>query len=85
MAKPPTDTTPTTDNWGKMDSDWGINHAKDPVSLIQLSTESRPACTSFECKTGTAAFQFDNEKAGKHPMNYFVPNFGEDKEMIAQA
>ena len=57
-----------------------------PINInLQLDAESRPACTSFECKTGTAAFQFDNEKAGKHPMDYFVPNFGEDKEMIAQA
>lgn len=55
MAKPPRDTNPTTDNWGKMDSDWGISHAKNTAELIQLDSSSIPTCTSFECFTGTAA------------------------------
>jgi len=36
VVHPETNTIPQTDNWGKMDSDWGIAHAKDPVSLIQM-------------------------------------------------
>jgi len=40
-AAPPTDTVPTTANWGKMDSDWGISHAKDTAELVQV--ESVPA------------------------------------------
>jgi len=50
---------------------------------VQLEAESIPACNSFECVKGTAAFVFDKEKPGKHPMDYFVPNFGVDKEMAA--
>jgi hypothetical protein len=34
-AKAPTDTLPLTSNWGKMDSDWGIYHAKDYADLVQ--------------------------------------------------
>jgi len=75
---------PTRDNWGKMDSDWGINHAKEFVD-VQLESSSIPTCTSFECFTGTAAQPFHSEKPDKHPVDYFVPNFGTDKEALSDA
>jgi hypothetical protein len=40
-------------------------------------------CTSFECLTGTAAVPFKSEKGDGHPINYVVPNFGTDKEILS--
>ena len=42
---------------------------------------SIPACTSYECQTGTAAFDFN--PPDKKIKDYDVPNFGVDKEMLA--
>ena len=53
VAKPPTDTVPTTDNWGKKDSDWGVHHAADFADLVQL--DSVPACSSAGCKKDSYA------------------------------
>jgi len=53
-----------------------------PISAnIQLDSMSIPACTSAECKTGTAAFNFAPPDKGIK--EYTVPNFGEDKEILA--
>ena len=56
------------------------------ASAIKL--ESRPACNSFECKDGTAAANLRGNDIywtpqGKHPKNYFVPDFGVDKDILA--
>jgi hypothetical protein len=68
LAKPPTDTVPLTDNWGKVDSDWGVYHAKNYADLVQR--DSIPACTSYECKTDSIA---------KPPSNTAtVANWGKD-------
>jgi len=56
-AIPPTDTVPTTGNWGKMDSDWGINHAANYGNLVQRN--SVPACDSTGCKKESMAFPPD--------------------------
>jgi len=42
-------------------------------SLVQL--ESDPICSSAGCN-------YNSEKPGAHPMNYFVPNFGADREHV---
>lgn len=48
---------------------------------IQLESESIPACTSAECNKGTAAFDFN--PPDKRIKDYTVPNFGEDREILA--
>ena len=50
-----------------------------------MQSESIPTCTSFECKTGTAARPFHQDKPDKHPVDYFVPNFGVDSEIQSDA
>jgi hypothetical protein len=70
MAKPPTDTTPLTDNWGKVDSDWGVYHAKNYAELMQR--QSVPACTSNGCKKESMAFPPDYATT--------VPNWGNSNE-----
>jgi len=49
---------------------------------VQLENESIPACNSIECKTETAAptkLQKDQDPWKK---DYFIPNFGVDKDII---
>ena len=46
---------------------------------MKLSIESIPACTSIECKTESAADA--SGKPPKHPKDYFVPNFGMDRNI----
>jgi len=71
IAIPPsTDGKPLTDNWGKMDSDWGVNHAKNYAELMQR--QSVPACTSYECKKESMAFPSDYATT--------VPNWGNSNE-----
>merc|ERR1711904_43180 len=54
-----------------------------------LSIQSRPACTSFECKEGTAAGYLPSSDSvlwtpqHDHPRDYFVPNFGIDTDIGA--
>jgi len=80
-AKPPTDTVPTTGNWGKMDSDWGINHAANYGNLVQGN--SVPACTSYECKKESMAFPPDTavtNSGGKMDSDWGInhgKNFGD--------
>ena len=51
--------------------------------------QSRPSCTSFECKSGTAAGYLPMSDSvlwtpeGDHPKNYFVPDFGVDHDIAA--
>lgn len=82
-AKPWADTAPTSANWGQKNDHWQENNDgwQATYSLVQLDQESRPACTSFECQTGTAAFDFN--PPDKKIKDYDVPNFGKDKEIIA--
>merc|ERR1719263_1333562 len=46
---------------------------------MKLSIESIPACNSIECKTESAADA--SGKPPKHPKDYFVPNFGMDRNI----
>jgi len=50
------------------------------TSAVQI--KSIPACTSFECKTETAA-PHGVPKHKQYPMNYYVPNFGMDRDVAA--
>ena len=53
-----------------------------PVAAnVQLESESIPACTSVECNKGTAAFDFN--PPDNRIKEYTVPNFGQDKEILA--
>ena len=49
---------------------------------VQLQQQSIPACDSFSCQTETAA-PHKLPKTQQWAMNYPVPNFGEDQEIIA--
>ena len=44
---------------------------------MEETSSSIPACNSIECLTDTAA----PDNSPKHPMNYFVPNFGLDTDV----
>lgn len=48
------------------------------VANVQLDSESIPACNSIECKTKSAA---DAGDPG-YDMDYFVPNFGLDHDIL---
>lgn len=86
MAFPP-DYATTVPNWGQSNEHWQPTDAPSvgEKNLIQLESTSVPSCTSFECLTGTAAQPFKSEKPDGHPINYFIPNFGTDKEIISDA
>ena len=49
------------------------------TNSMKLSLDSIPACNSIECKTESAAD--DSGKPPKHPKDYFVPNFGMDRDI----
>ena len=70
----------TADQEKRLKHTWVI-----PKEDVQLSEDkaSIPACTSFECKTETAAPHKLQKDMDKHPKDYFVPNFGMDKEIAA--
>lgn len=84
MAYPP-DYAVTDGNWGNSNEHWQADAypSVGEKNLIQLGVESIPTCTSFECLTGTAAQPF--EKPDGHKVDYSVPNFGTDKEMISDS
>ena len=54
-----------------------------------VTLQSRPSCTSFECKEGTAAGYLPQSDSvlwtpeHDHPRDYFVPNFGVDNDISA--
>ena len=48
-------------------------------NTMKISLDSIPACTSVECKTESAADA--SGKPPKHPKDYFVPNFGMDRDI----
>lgn len=84
----PHDYDGTVSDWGHSNEHWQPDYAssvgeRNLPNLVQLESESIPTCTSFECKTGTAAQPFS--KPDGHKVDYFVPNFGVDKEMISDA
>jgi hypothetical protein len=81
----PYDYAVTVSNWGNSNEHWQPTDSGSvgEKNLVQL--ESIPTCTSFECLTGTAAQPFKGEKPDGHPVDYSVPNFGTDKEMISDA
>jgi hypothetical protein len=82
MAYPP-DTATTVPNWGKSNEHWQPDYAPSVGEKNLIQIESIPSCTSFECISGTAAQPFHMEKPDKHPVDYFVPNFGTDKEALS--
>jgi len=47
----------------------------------QINMESKPACTSLGCMTGTAA-PHKPAPEDKYPKDYFVPNFGPDRDVV---
>ena len=49
------------------------------ASAVKVFTQSRPACNSFECKTGTAAADLNPVDKIKE---YAVPNFGVDSDIL---
>lgn len=86
LAFPP-DYAVTVPNWGNSNEHWQPTDAPSVGEklLIQLESCSIPTCTSFECFTGTAAMPFSSDKTKKYAMDYFVPNFGTDKEAVSDA
>ena len=54
-----------------------------------VTLQSRPSCTSFECKKETAAGYLPSSydvlwtPQHDHPRDYFVPNFGVDSDIGA--
>ena len=48
------------------------------TSAIKVTSQSRPACNSYECQKGTAAAPLDDVYKFK---DYSVPNFGVDNEI----
>lgn len=87
MQAYPSDYATTVPNWGLSNEHWQPDYAGSvgEKNLLQLESQSIPSCNSFECKTGTAAQPFHSEKPDGHKVDYFVPNFGVDKEMISDA
>ena len=51
--------------------------------VVAAQKDSIPACNSIECKTETAAHEKLQADMDKHPKDYFVPNFGVDRDIIA--
>ena len=47
--------------------------------MIKSPSQSIPACTSIECKTGSIA---DPPKPD-HPVDYKVPNYGSDHDIVS--
>jgi len=44
---------------------------------------SRPACDTYDgCKTETAAPQKLQKDMDAHPKDYFIPNFGVDRDIV---
>ena len=56
------------------------HHPHHHHSLAQHS--SIPACNSIECKTETAAHEKLQKDMDKHDKDYFVPNFGVDRDIL---
>ena len=58
------------------------------VTVSAIKLDSVPSCNSYECKKDTAAANLVGNDIywtapGKHPKNYFVPDFGVDKDIEA--